>query len=72
MINQNLDKVYFINLFVCLKEIGFLPGRGGRVVEGARLESECTSQGYPGFESRSLRLEDKTVTFKDYHLKLIT
>jgi hypothetical protein len=29
--------------------------RGGRVVEGARLESVYTSQGYRGFESRSLR-----------------
>jgi hypothetical protein len=25
------------------------------VVEGARLESVCTSKGYRGFESRSLR-----------------
>gem|GEM_PF-3583046 len=30
--------------------------RGGRVVEGARLESVYTPKGYRGFESRSLRL----------------
>ncbi len=29
--------------------------RDGRVVEGARLESVYTSQGYQGFESLSLR-----------------
>ncbi len=29
--------------------------RDGRVVEGARLESVYTSQGYRGFESLSLR-----------------
>lgn len=30
--------------------------RGGRAVEGARLESEYTlKKGYPGFESRPLR-----------------
>ena len=29
--------------------------RGGRVVEGARLESVYTPKGYRGFESRSLR-----------------
>ena len=29
--------------------------RGGRVVEGARLESVYTPQGYRGFESLSLR-----------------
>ena len=28
---------------------------GGRVVEGARLESEYTSKAYPGFESLPLR-----------------
>ena len=29
--------------------------RGVRAVEGARLESVCTSKAYPGFESLSLR-----------------
>ncbi len=29
--------------------------RGGRAVEGARLESVYTPKGYRGFESRSLR-----------------
>lgn len=29
--------------------------RGGRAVEGARLESAYTSKGYRGFESHSLR-----------------
>ncbi len=29
--------------------------RGGRVVEGARLESVCTPKGYRGFESLPLR-----------------
>ena len=38
--------------------IGFLYGRGGRVVEGARLLSEYTSQGYQGFESLPLRQVD--------------
>lgn len=33
--------------------------RGGRVVEGARLESVYTSKGYRGFESRSLRRNSK-------------
>ena len=30
--------------------------RGDRVVEGARLESECAPQGYHGFESHPLRV----------------
>ena len=29
--------------------------RGGRAVEGARLESVCTSKAYRGFESHPLR-----------------
>ena len=38
-----------IDLFKCYS------WRGGRVVEGARLESVYTSKGYRGFESHSLR-----------------
>ncbi len=33
----------------------YYAGRGGRVDEGARLESVCTPQAYRGFESLSLR-----------------
>ena len=33
--------------------------RDDRVVEGARLESVCTPQGYRGFESLSLRNKTK-------------
>ena len=32
--------------------------RGGRVVEGARLESVCTPKAYRGFESLPLRNEN--------------
>ena len=35
-------------LFQCMRS-------GGRVVEGARLESEYTPKAYPGFESLPLR-----------------
>ena len=35
-------------LFQCMRS-------GGRVVEGARLESEYTSKAYRGFESHPLR-----------------
>ncbi len=38
--------------------------RGGRVVEGARLESVYTSKGYRGFESRLLRTQNKIVFLK--------
>ena len=52
----SLHKVFFIDLFVpCLKRsVHFW--RGDRVVEGARLESECAPKGYRGFESLPLRL----------------
>ncbi len=33
------------------------------MVEGARLESECAPQGYPGFESRSLRMLTKKLSY---------
>ena len=39
-----------------MKQSNNIIRRGGRVVEGARLESVYTSKGYRGFESRSLRL----------------
>ena len=42
-------KPYGINSF------GKAIRKGGRVVEGARLESVCTPKGYPGFESLFLR-----------------
>ncbi len=36
-------------------DIFAIEGRGGRVAEGARLESVYTLTGYRGFESLSLR-----------------
>ena len=39
---------FFFALFSTLK-IGVVSKRGGRVVEGARLESVYTPQGYRGF-----------------------
>jgi hypothetical protein len=43
--------------------------RDGRVVEGARLESEYTlKKGYPGFESQSLRKfsDNKFLLFENF------
>jgi hypothetical protein len=49
-LNVNLDKVFFIDLFVDLFSHGDVidEGRGGRVVEGARLESVYTFTGIGG------------------------
>ena len=50
-----LLKVFFIDLFVLLVRKRRTSWRGDRVVEGARLESECAPKGYRGFESLPLR-----------------
>ena len=50
-----LHKVFFIDLFVLLVRKKTCIRRGDRVVEGARLESECAPKGYRGFESLPLR-----------------
>lgn len=49
-LNVNLDKVFFIDLFVDLFSHGDVidEGRGGRVVEDARLESVYTFTGIGG------------------------
>lgn len=51
-----LHKVFFIDLFVLAVKRRLQIWRGDRVVEGARLESECAPKGYRGFESLPLRL----------------
>ena len=43
--------------------------RGGRAVEGARLESAYTPKGYRGFESRPLRKNERGSAYQpDYYL----
>lgn len=49
-----MDKDIFINFFV-RPRAKLWAWRGDRVVDGARLESECAPQGYRGFESLPLR-----------------
>jgi hypothetical protein len=65
-----LQKGVFIDLFVPVNKYGALTiRRGGRAVEGARLESEYTlKKGYPGFESLLLRkfLGNKFLLFENF------
>ena len=58
-----MHKGYFIDLFVLNNIIFFIVRRGDRVVEGARLESECAPKGYRGFESLPLRKRNKKLYF---------
>lgn len=63
-----LHKDNFYDLFVPYVPTKGATWRGDRVVEGARLESECAPQGYRGFESLPLRHEHVLI-FKSYKLQ---